>query len=271
MTEFDFVCKYVASVSGNGQANNINIECALQAYKQIRGLLKRDDYDPAIHGVPMEPSTPINGAPELKLKWCADCEAAFDESEGKVWEGILALNAWVCTECYEKRKTGNGKYSVPFGPVDDEGNKLTDDVPLIDGDSPIEVRNNAISDYEDYSGLISTGKIDVRNLNMNTVVKCLEHMIGLYSERRTDVADLCWEILEGKKPEELRDPEHRYINTSIDVNGTNVEIFYDTLTTMIEYNMTDPDEPSDWHHGDCSYRDEDLKDQIHPQDKKETK
>lgn len=208
MTEFDFVCRYVASVAGNGQANNINIECALQAYKQIRGLLKRegsDHHDPEIHGTPMEPGIPIN----------------------------------------------------------DGGSKLTDDVPLIDGDSPIEVRNNAISDYEDYSGLISTGKIDVRNLNMNTVVKCLEHMIGLYSERRTDVADICWEILEGKTAQELRDPEHRYINASIEVDGKNVEVLYDTLTTLIEYRAYDEDEKDYiWITSDDHvYRDEELKDQ----------
>lgn len=53
-------------------------------------------------------------------------------------------------------------------------------------------------------------------------------MRDLYSERRSDVAEVCQHILDGKDFEHI--PEHRYVHW----NYGGKQFMYDTLTTHVE-------------------------------------
>jgi hypothetical protein len=194
MTEFEFVCRYVSNVAGNGQSVEINMEVALTMYKRMVRLLN--------------PEPPIAGP----------------------GHGALAS---LCR-------------SAANSPVEESG--------------PIAIRNKFEGD--------SDRKIDVSKLDLSNVVKCIEAMITMYSERRSDVEEMLWQILEGEKPDNLYGPEHRYVNGEIEMpNGKVVHICYDTLTTLIEYAFDPYDENKqlEWQQAYCSYRDDDLEDQIHPE------
>jgi hypothetical protein len=113
-------------------------------------------------------------------------------------------------------------------------------------------------------GASTGGRLDIEDLELPKVVACIDAMLGMYCERRSDVEEMLFQILQGAKPEELYGPESRYVNATIDVNGTSVEIFYDTLTTLVEYNMGDPNNYDDWKMADCHYRDDDEDRPIKP-------
>lgn len=60
----------------------------------------------------------------------------------------------------------------------------------------------------------------------------IEYLRDTFAEKRSDVSDMCTEYLEkGTIPNAK--PEHRFIYAT--VPNTNIQIEYDTLTTLISY------------------------------------
>ena len=67
-----------------------------------------------------------------------------------------------------------------------------------------------------------------------------------YAERRTDVYEQCHEFLDtGSVYEDYF--ESRFINATITIKGEEIKLFYDTLTTQIEYYDNDK---NIWHTAD---------------------
>jgi len=71
--------------------------------------------------------------------------------------------------------------------------------------------------------------LDNNEKNITQLQKGLKDMATLYTERRTDVADMCDAILDGKEASTIT-PESRYIKWEYQ----GASFMYDTLTTLIE-------------------------------------
>jgi len=59
----------------------------------------------------------------------------------------------------------------------------------------------------------------------------IEYMGKVFADKRSDVAEMCEQFL--KVGAVSREPEHRFIYASIP--NTNIQIEYDTLTTLLSY------------------------------------
>ncbi len=74
--------------------------------------------------------------------------------------------------------------------------------------------------------------------NSMTEREFIEYMGKVFANKRSDVAEMCEQFL--KVGAVSREPEHRFIYASIP--NTNIQIEYDTLTTLLSYrNKTDED------------------------------
>ena len=62
-----------------------------------------------------------------------------------------------------------------------------------------------------------------------------------YEELRSDVSEACEAFLDGSYDPSIHVAGHRFIKASID----DIEVMYDTLTTMIEFKRKTDD---DWHY-----------------------
>ena len=67
------------------------------------------------------------------------------------------------------------------------------------------------------------------NQEKNQLRLSLAKMRDIYEEKRSDVADMCQAILDGKDPK-AEYAEHRYVEWTY--NG--VDFMYDTLTTLVK-------------------------------------
>jgi hypothetical protein len=107
---------------------------------------------------------------------------------------------------------------------------------------------------EDYDKLVyphSSKYYDIEELDKETMVACLDKMITMFKERRSDVVDNIYEILRGSTPDELSIPEPQMVKATIHTETGWIDLCYDTYHTLIEYRIDD----GEWDQADCTYED----------------
>jgi len=67
----------------------------------------------------------------------------------------------------------------------------------------------------------------------------LKHLADLYIEKRSDISDMIDAHLNGTYNTNIHNPESRFVSGEIFIEGKKVDLYYDTLTTLIEYKTKD--------------------------------